>query len=162
MDILFVAFSPRENDGGQYPDPETLTDTWSCVSTPHWRMDAFEGIHVVQLSSSPPQVSRSSPGYEVLVTGSSGIAVYSSHTFFGNDDFSDHRRNKHSRGKEERCPVGRGVERLLKVLRPCLGCAFGGHSRGRAEVLRSFWSWSWSGCCCGTAKGIVRVDRPGA
>ncbi|XP_037398853.1 guanine nucleotide exchange factor for Rab-3A isoform X2 [Pygocentrus nattereri] len=72
-------------------------------------MDAFEGIHVVQLSSSPPPVSRSSPGYEVLVTGSSGIAVYSSHTFFGNDDFSDHRRNKHSRAKE-RCPVGRLID----------------------------------------------------
>ncbi|XP_036432311.1 guanine nucleotide exchange factor for Rab-3A isoform X2 [Colossoma macropomum] len=73
-------------------------------------MDAFEGIHVVQLSSSPPPVSRSSPGYEVLVTGSSGIAVYSSHTFFGNDDFSDHRRSKHSRAKEERCPVGRLID----------------------------------------------------
>ncbi|KAI4874318.1 hypothetical protein NFI96_013954 [Prochilodus magdalenae] len=73
-------------------------------------MDAFEGIHAVQLSSSPPSASRSSPGYEVLVTGSSGIAVYSSHTFFGKDDFSDHRRSKQSKAKEERCPVGRLID----------------------------------------------------
>ncbi|XP_022528142.1 guanine nucleotide exchange factor for Rab-3A isoform X2 [Astyanax mexicanus] len=73
-------------------------------------MDAFEGIHTVQLSSSPPSVSRSSPGYELLVTGSSGIAVYSSHTFFGKDDFSDCRRSKHCRVKEEGCPVGRLID----------------------------------------------------
>ncbi|XP_072528384.1 guanine nucleotide exchange factor for Rab-3A isoform X2 [Salminus brasiliensis] len=73
-------------------------------------MDAFEGIHTVQLSSSPPLMTRSSPGYELLVTGSSGIAVYSSHTFFAKDDFSDCRRSKHSRIKEEECPVGRLID----------------------------------------------------
>lgn len=68
-------------------------------------MDAFEGIHRVQLSSSPPARSRSVPGYEVLVTGNSGIAVYSSPTFFGKVDFTD----QHT-AEEERCPVGRYVK----------------------------------------------------
>ncbi|KAL7867734.1 hypothetical protein SRHO_G00091180 [Serrasalmus rhombeus] len=189
ISVLFIT-RPREiskNDGGQYPDPETLTDTWSCVSTPHWKMDAFEGIHVVQLSSSPPPVSRSSPGYEVLVTGSSGIAVYSSHTFFGNDDFSDHRRNKHSRAKE-RCPVG-SVRRALGVRLPVcrLALFYSGYNasqrslasaEGPQSVSRLFFWWTLQRksrssaeflyselermLLCRTAKGIVRVDRPGA
>ncbi|XP_077452849.1 guanine nucleotide exchange factor for Rab-3A isoform X4 [Stigmatopora argus] len=46
-------------------------------------MDAFEGIHSVQISSSPPPVPSSSRSYEVLKTGKSGIAVYSSQVFFG-------------------------------------------------------------------------------
>ncbi|XDV53493.1 hypothetical protein PO909_021979, partial [Leuciscus waleckii] len=64
-------------------------------------MDTFEGIHRVQLSSSPPARSRSVPGYELLVTGNSGIAVYSSPTFFGNGVLTD----QHT-AEEERCPVG--------------------------------------------------------
>uniref|UniRef100_A0A8C2KQ73 RAB3A interacting protein (rabin3)-like 1 n=1 Tax=Cyprinus carpio TaxID=7962 RepID=A0A8C2KQ73_CYPCA len=78
-------------------------------------MDAFEGIHRVQLSSSPPARSRSVPGYEVLVAGNSGIAVYSSPTFFGKCDFTD----QHT-AEEERCPVGRLVD-LEPDLRPGLG-----------------------------------------
>ncbi|XP_048014677.1 guanine nucleotide exchange factor for Rab-3A isoform X1 [Megalobrama amblycephala] len=68
-------------------------------------MDTFEGIHHVQLSSSPPARSRSAPGYELLVAGNSGIAVYSSATFFGNGDLTD----QHT-AEEERCPVGRLVD----------------------------------------------------
>ncbi|XP_016414939.1 guanine nucleotide exchange factor for Rab-3A-like, partial [Sinocyclocheilus rhinocerous] len=78
-------------------------------------MDAFEGIHRVQLSSSTPARSRSVPGYEVLVAGNSGIAVYSSPTFFGKGDFTD----QHT-AEKERCPVGRLVD-LEPDLRPGLG-----------------------------------------
>ncbi|XP_026166859.1 guanine nucleotide exchange factor for Rab-3A isoform X2 [Mastacembelus armatus] len=46
-------------------------------------MDAFEGIHNVQISSSPPSSNSSGLGYEVLKTGQSGIAVYASTVFFG-------------------------------------------------------------------------------
>ncbi|XP_077066103.1 guanine nucleotide exchange factor for Rab-3A isoform X2 [Siphateles boraxobius] len=67
-------------------------------------MDTFEGIHRVQLSCSPAR-SRSVPGYELLVAGNSGIAVYSSPTFFGNADLTD----QHT-AEEERCPVGRLVD----------------------------------------------------
>lgn len=72
-------------------------------------MDAFEGIHAVCISSSPPAVSTPSPGYELLVTGSKGIALYSSHAFFGKVDSSGHQHSKHSRAKKEECPVGKYV-----------------------------------------------------
>ncbi|XP_050955578.1 guanine nucleotide exchange factor for Rab-3A isoform X2 [Labeo rohita] len=78
-------------------------------------MDAFEGIHCVQLSSSPPAHSRSVPGYELLVAGNSGIAVYSSPTFFGKGDLTD----QHT-AEEERCPVGRLVD-LESEPNPSLG-----------------------------------------
>ncbi|KAI5614860.1 guanine nucleotide exchange factor for Rab-3A [Silurus asotus] len=52
--------------------------------------------------------STPSPGYELLVTGSKGIALYSSHVFFGKEDSSEDRRNNHSRVKE--CPVGRLID----------------------------------------------------
>ncbi len=78
-------------------------------------MDAFEGIHRVQLSSSPPARSRSVPGYEVLVTGNSGIAVYSSPTFFGKGDFTD----QHA-AEEKRCPVGRYVKISRTIVLLCL------------------------------------------
>ncbi|KAG1957583.1 guanine nucleotide exchange factor for Rab-3A isoform X2 [Pimephales promelas] len=68
-------------------------------------MDIFEGIHRVQLSCSPPARPRSVPGYELLVAGNSGIAVYSSPTFFGNADLTD----QHT-AEGERCPVGRLVD----------------------------------------------------
>ncbi|KAI2648619.1 Guanine nucleotide exchange factor for Rab-3A [Labeo rohita] len=71
-------------------------------------MDAFEGIHCVQLSSSPPAHSRSVPGYELLVAGNSGIAVYSSPTFFGKGDLTD----QHT-AEEERCPVGSGTRERI-------------------------------------------------
>ncbi|XP_075996245.1 guanine nucleotide exchange factor for Rab-3A isoform X2 [Genypterus blacodes] len=45
-------------------------------------MDAFEGLHTVQLSSSPPSVPSAGPGYEVLKTGRSGITVYASSAFY--------------------------------------------------------------------------------
>ncbi|XP_029290579.1 guanine nucleotide exchange factor for Rab-3A isoform X2 [Cottoperca gobio] len=74
-------------------------------------MDAFEGIHSVQISSSPP--SSTSPGYEVLKTGRSGIAVYSSAVFFGTPEVLGQpaARHKCSRDtKEEGCVVGRLVD----------------------------------------------------
>ncbi|XP_053497866.1 guanine nucleotide exchange factor for Rab-3A isoform X2 [Ictalurus furcatus] len=73
-------------------------------------MDAFEGIHAVCISSSPPAVSTPSPGYELLVTGSKGIALYSSHAFFGKVDSSGHQHSKHSRAKKEECPVGKLID----------------------------------------------------
>lgn len=72
-------------------------------------MDAFEGIHAVCISSSPPAVSTPNPGYELLVTGSKGIALYSSHAFFGKDKFSSYPESKQSRAKTEECPVGKYV-----------------------------------------------------
>ncbi|KAM8861234.1 guanine nucleotide exchange factor for Rab-3A isoform 3-T4 [Synchiropus picturatus] len=60
-------------------------------------MDAFEGIHSVNISSSPPQVTLSSPSYEILTTGRPGIAVYSSPAFFGSAGVV----------VSERCPSGR-------------------------------------------------------
>uniref|UniRef100_A0A8C2GG44 RAB3A interacting protein (rabin3)-like 1 n=1 Tax=Cyprinus carpio TaxID=7962 RepID=A0A8C2GG44_CYPCA len=87
-------------------------------------MDTFEGIHRVQLSSSPPARSRSVPGYEVLVAGNSGIAVYSSPTFFGKGDLTD----QHT-AEEERCPVGRLVD-----LEPDPRPALGGDGRQREKM----------------------------
>ncbi|XP_044212863.1 guanine nucleotide exchange factor for Rab-3A isoform X1 [Thunnus albacares] len=77
-------------------------------------MDAFEGIHSVQISSSPPSATSSSPGYEVLKAGRSGIAVYSSTVFFGTPGVLGQaaaRHNKSSRETEEEgCAVGRLVD----------------------------------------------------
>ncbi|XP_070763306.1 guanine nucleotide exchange factor for Rab-3A [Enoplosus armatus] len=76
-------------------------------------MDAFEGIHSVQISSSPPSSTTASPGYEVLKTGRSGIAVYSSTVFFGTPDVLGKPavRHKSSReAEEESCVVGRLVD----------------------------------------------------
>lgn len=73
-------------------------------------MDAFEGIHSVQISSSPPSSTTASPGYEVLKTGRAGIAVYSSAVFFGTPDVLRRpvARHKSSRkAEEEGCVVGR-------------------------------------------------------
>ncbi|XP_049930304.1 guanine nucleotide exchange factor for Rab-3A isoform X1 [Epinephelus moara] len=72
-------------------------------------MDAFEGIHSVQISSSPPSSASASPGYEVLKAGRSGIAVYSSAVFFGKPDVLGQpaARHKCSREPEEEgCVVG--------------------------------------------------------
>ncbi|XP_008410317.1 guanine nucleotide exchange factor for Rab-3A isoform X4 [Poecilia reticulata] len=70
-------------------------------------MDAFEGIHSVRISSSPPTSASSAPGYEVLKAGRSGIAVYSSPVFFGTSAV------KHQSSRvtaEERCVVGQLVD----------------------------------------------------
>ncbi|KAM4618631.1 guanine nucleotide exchange factor for Rab-3A isoform 2-T3 [Polymixia lowei] len=71
-------------------------------------MDAFEGIHSVQLSSSPPSTSSTTPGYEVIRAGRSGIAVYSSATFFGKPSVLGQRPVRHK--KEETCAVGKLVD----------------------------------------------------
>ncbi|XP_069383977.1 guanine nucleotide exchange factor for Rab-3A isoform X3 [Paralichthys olivaceus] len=75
-------------------------------------MDAFEGLHSVQISSSPPSSASSSRGYEVLKVGRSGIAVYSSAVFFGTPDVLGHTatRQRSSRKPEEGCVVGRLVD----------------------------------------------------
>lgn len=73
-------------------------------------MDAFEGIHSVQISSSPPSSASSSPGYEVLRAGRSGIAVYSSAVFFGTPDVLEKQAVRHRSSRdteEEGCVVGR-------------------------------------------------------
>ncbi|XP_057692625.1 guanine nucleotide exchange factor for Rab-3A isoform X2 [Corythoichthys intestinalis] len=62
-------------------------------------MDALEGVHSVQISSSPP-VASSSRAYEVLKTGRSGVAVYSSAVFFGTP----------FKTEEKGCVVGRLVD----------------------------------------------------
>lgn len=68
-------------------------------------MDAFEGIHRVHISSSPP--SSSNPGYEVLKAGISGIAVYSSAVFFGTPNVPAVRHKSSEVTEEEGCVVGR-------------------------------------------------------
>ncbi|XP_034736061.1 guanine nucleotide exchange factor for Rab-3A isoform X3 [Etheostoma cragini] len=78
-------------------------------------MDAFEGIHSVQISSSPPCSTTASPGYEILKAGRSGIAVYSSSVFFGTPDVLGLPAARHvhkcSRETEkEGCAVGRLVD----------------------------------------------------
>ncbi|KAM9531026.1 guanine nucleotide exchange factor for Rab-3A isoform 7-T9 [Salvelinus alpinus] len=81
-------------------------------------MDAFEGLHSVQLSSSPPLASATNPGYEVLVSARSGIQVYSNTTFYGKPSVLEQAQKRgrakyHSHReetKEERCEVGRLVD----------------------------------------------------
>jgi len=76
-------------------------------------MDAFEGIHTVHISSSPPSSSSSSSlgrGYEVLSAGNAGIAVYSSMSFFSRMTAMEEptgRRQTAGEGEGERCAVGR-------------------------------------------------------
>ncbi|XP_058263722.1 guanine nucleotide exchange factor for Rab-3A isoform X7 [Hemibagrus wyckioides] len=92
-------------------------------------MDAFEGIHAVCISSSPAAVTTPSPGYELLMTGSKGIALYSSHAFFGKEDSSGHQQSKQSRAKKVECPVGKLID-LEAELEP--GTESGG---GRGETM---------------------------
>ncbi|XP_046716209.1 guanine nucleotide exchange factor for Rab-3A isoform X2 [Silurus meridionalis] len=92
-------------------------------------MDSFEGIHAVCISSSPPAGSTPSPGYELLVTGSKGIALYSSHVFFGKEDSSEVGRNNHSRVKE--CPVGKLIDLEADL---DLGTESGRGSRGETML----------------------------
>ncbi|XP_038855081.1 guanine nucleotide exchange factor for Rab-3A isoform X1 [Salvelinus namaycush] len=81
-------------------------------------MDAFEGLHSVQLSSSPPLASATNPGYEVLVSARSGIQVYSNTMFYGKPSVLEQAQKRgrakyHSHReetKEERCEVGRLVD----------------------------------------------------
>ncbi|XP_062246572.1 guanine nucleotide exchange factor for Rab-3A isoform X1 [Platichthys flesus] len=75
-------------------------------------MDALEGLHSVQISSSPPSSASSSRGYEVLKVGRSGIQVYSSAVFFGTPDVLGHTatRQRSSRKPEQGCVVGRLVD----------------------------------------------------
>ncbi|KAM8891756.1 guanine nucleotide exchange factor for Rab-3A isoform 3-T4 [Spinachia spinachia] len=76
-------------------------------------MEAFEGIHSVRISSSPPSSTRAAPGYEVVRAGGSGIAVYSSAVFFGTPDPLGKPADTHEPGREteeEGCIVGRLVD----------------------------------------------------
>ncbi|KAM8751833.1 guanine nucleotide exchange factor for Rab-3A isoform 4-T4 [Acanthopagrus schlegelii] len=73
-------------------------------------MDAFEGIHSVRISSSPPSSTTASPGYEVLKAGRSGIAVYSSAVFFGTPDVLGSRHKSSRETEEKGCVVGRLVD----------------------------------------------------
>ncbi|XP_036962949.1 guanine nucleotide exchange factor for Rab-3A isoform X2 [Acanthopagrus latus] len=73
-------------------------------------MDAFEGIHSVRISSSPPSSTTASPGYEVLKAGRSGIAVYSSAVFFGTPDVLGSRHKSNTETEEKGCVVGRLVD----------------------------------------------------
>ncbi|XP_061773199.1 guanine nucleotide exchange factor for Rab-3A isoform X2 [Nerophis ophidion] len=71
-------------------------------------MDAFEGIHSVHISSSPPP-STSSPAYEVLKSRS-GIAVYSSAVFFGTPSRSKNLSSRRRGADDQGCVVGRLVD----------------------------------------------------
>ncbi|XP_030281410.1 guanine nucleotide exchange factor for Rab-3A isoform X4 [Sparus aurata] len=73
-------------------------------------MDAFEGIHSVRISSSPPSSTTASPGYEVLKAGRSGIAVYSSAVFFGTPDVLGSRHKSSRETEEKGCVVGQLVD----------------------------------------------------
>ncbi|XP_055365842.1 guanine nucleotide exchange factor for Rab-3A isoform X2 [Betta splendens] len=72
-------------------------------------MDAFEGIHSVRISPSPPPPAPSSLGYEVLRAGGAGIAVYSSAVFFGAPDVLGRQRSRRG-AEEEACAVGQLVD----------------------------------------------------
>ncbi|MEQ2302871.1 hypothetical protein AMECASPLE_011091 [Ameca splendens] len=69
-------------------------------------MDAFEGIHSIHISSSP----TSTPGYEVLKAGRSGITVYSSPVFFGTSNVPAVKHKSSRVTEEERCAVGQLVD----------------------------------------------------
>ncbi|XP_061825626.2 guanine nucleotide exchange factor for Rab-3A isoform X2 [Nerophis lumbriciformis] len=71
-------------------------------------MDAFEGIHSVHISSSPPP-STSSPAYEVLKSRS-GIAVYSSAVFFGAPSRSKNLSSRRRGADDQGCVEGRLVD----------------------------------------------------
>ncbi|XP_008310396.1 guanine nucleotide exchange factor for Rab-3A isoform X1 [Cynoglossus semilaevis] len=74
-------------------------------------MDAFEGLHSVQISSSPPSSGPSSRGYEVLKSGRSGISVYSSSVFFGTPDVRREPRQKSGRKTQDGgCVVGQLID----------------------------------------------------
>ncbi|XP_010901489.1 guanine nucleotide exchange factor for Rab-3A isoform X3 [Esox lucius] len=79
-------------------------------------MDAFEGLHSVQLSSHSPPAAASNPGYEVLVSARSGVQVYSNSAFYGKSSVLEQaqRRGKARYHREhtenETCPVGRLVD----------------------------------------------------
>ncbi|TMS05476.1 Guanine nucleotide exchange factor for Rab-3A [Larimichthys crocea] len=73
-------------------------------------MDAFEGIHSVRISSSPPSSTTASPGYEILKAGRSGIAVYSSTCFYGTPEVRGARHKSSRETEEEGCVVGRLVD----------------------------------------------------
>ncbi|XP_041852659.1 guanine nucleotide exchange factor for Rab-3A [Melanotaenia boesemani] len=73
-------------------------------------MDAFEGIHTVHISSSTPSSVSSNPGYEILKSGRSGIAVYSSPVFFGTPEVPAVRHKSSRVNEEERCVVGQLVD----------------------------------------------------
>ncbi|XP_038562230.1 guanine nucleotide exchange factor for Rab-3A isoform X3 [Micropterus salmoides] len=97
-------------------------------------MDAFEGIHSVQISSSPPSSTTASPGYEVLKTGRAGIAVYSSAVFFGTPDVLRRpvARHKSSRkAEEEGCVVGRLVDLDPEIESRVEGGDQAAHTSGR-------------------------------
>ncbi|KAL0968833.1 hypothetical protein UPYG_G00272480 [Umbra pygmaea] len=79
-------------------------------------MDAFEGLHTVQLSS-PAHAAASNPGYEVVVSATSGLQVYSNSAFYGKPSVLQQaqRRGKSRYYREEaeaqRCPVGSAAVR---------------------------------------------------
>ncbi|CAB1331814.1 unnamed protein product [Coregonus sp. 'balchen'] len=68
-------------------------------------MDAFEGLHSVQLPSSPTPASAANPGYEILVSARSGVQVYSNATFYGKPSVLEQAqrrgRAKHHSHREE-------------------------------------------------------------
>ncbi|XP_011474346.1 guanine nucleotide exchange factor for Rab-3A isoform X2 [Oryzias latipes] len=104
-------------------------------------MDAFEGIHRVHISPSPPPSSSSSLGYEVLKSGRSGIAVYSSSVFFGTPNFPAVRHKSGSFAQDERCAVGQLVdldpEPDLRLEGGVQGGPPSGRSHGELTRLRS-------------------------
>ncbi|KAF6738855.1 Guanine nucleotide exchange factor for Rab-3A [Oryzias melastigma] len=96
-------------------------------------MDAFEGLHRVHVSPSPPPSSSSSLGYEVLKSGRSGIAVYSSSIFFGTPNFP---AVKHKSGRftqDERCAVGQLVDLDPEPELRLEGGGHGGPTSGRSH-----------------------------
>ncbi|XP_019712570.1 guanine nucleotide exchange factor for Rab-3A isoform X2 [Hippocampus comes] len=98
-------------------------------------MDAFEGIHSVRISSSPPPMTSSGRAYEVLKSGRSGIAVYSSAVFFGTP----------SEAEKKGCVVGRLVDldpepepglEVIGQAGPTMEIDQGVHSRLRSSSLQ--------------------------
>ncbi|CAN9499387.1 unnamed protein product [Ophioblennius macclurei] len=73
-------------------------------------MDAFEGIHSVQISSSPPAPAQSGLGYEIVKVERSRIAVYSSEVFFGTPDVSIVTHDSSKLTEEEGCVVGQLID----------------------------------------------------
>ncbi|XP_028814393.1 guanine nucleotide exchange factor for Rab-3A isoform X2 [Denticeps clupeoides] len=100
----------RKGEGGKSGSKEIRTLTHSFCRRSFQAMDAFEGIHSVQIGPPSPVASTSGLGYELLVTGTSGIAVYSSPAFFGKPVITGWQASSYNTAEEERCPVGRLID----------------------------------------------------
>uniref|UniRef100_A0AAY4DGZ6 GDP/GTP exchange factor Sec2 N-terminal domain-containing protein n=1 Tax=Denticeps clupeoides TaxID=299321 RepID=A0AAY4DGZ6_9TELE len=125
----------RKGEGGKSGSKEIRTLTHSFCRRSFQAMDAFEGIHSVQIGPPSPVASTSGLGYELLVTGTSGIAVYSSPAFFGKPVITGWQASSYNTAEEERSTAVRFLSCRLIDLDPDPGPS--GRSEGgrRTETM---------------------------